>query len=93
MSPHRTRRTRQRPSGGVLRGMQLRLSFGYPGRRLTISRHGITISLGRPGSGLHATWRRSWKRVLAAWRIRHAQRAAPMPSSTYRTTKQGRSRP
>jgi hypothetical protein len=93
MSQHRIRRRPHRPPGGGLRGTQARLSFGYPGRRLTISRHRITISLGRPGSGLHATWRRSWKRVLAAWRTRQAQRVAPISSRTYRTTKQGRSKP
>ncbi len=93
MSQQPTQRTRPRPPGGVRCGMQPRLSFGYPGRRLTISRHGITISLGQPGSGLHATWRRSWRRMLAAWRTRHVQRIAPLTSPTYRTTKRSRSTP
>ena len=45
-------------------GRGVRFTIGRSGRRLTISRHGVTISAGVRGSGLFSVWRRSWRQLL-----------------------------
>jgi hypothetical protein len=56
----------------------VRLSFGHPYRRLTLSRHGITLSLGMERSGLRGVWTRSWQHL---WRDAGRLRQCWMRSS------------